>query len=797
MKRKLIDVFIKMKFTLSWLKQFLDTTASAQQISDALNAIGLEVESVEDKGALYKPFIIAQIVDAEPHPNAEKLRVCQVNNGNAILQIVCGAANARAGIKVVLAPIGAIIPSNQLEIKLSSIRGVESNGMLCSADELSMPSDFDGIIELPEDAVVGSSFAEYQKLNEHIFDISITPNRGDAASIYGIARDLSSKGLGKLIPNQHHYQTSNILFSKTVHISDDKNCLEFALAYGSNVDNKVCPSEFARQLQLIGSSPKTPLVDISNYAMFSLGRPNHIYDADKIKGDMHVRFSAQGEEFLALNGVQYTLPEGLTVIADDEKVLSIAGVIGGELSKIEESTKNIIIEIANWDANQIIKAGRALNINTDSRFRFERRVDHGISVKFANFFLSLIQQTCSAQIGDLKVHHKAALPHATEMEFDFDKIKLITGVDISKEHATDILARLGFELKGSTLLIPTFRQGDIALDVDVVEEIMRIHGFDNIHNQPLQQHLSLTSDANSLENIGRNTLINRSYNEIISYSFCSPDDAKRFAFKSNIEIANPISVEMSVMRETIVPNMLAAMKRNEARGLSDSGFFEVGNIYSDAFTDKQTKCFAGLKFGKLNPKSVHKDERDFDFFDAKADLFALIMDLGFDATKLTINDSNAPSYYHPARSASFALGKNIVAYCGEIHPSIAKHYDANSRVVTFELFVESLPKAKQKFARAKLEVSDYQAVYRDFAFIVDAKLSAQEITKACKMADPMIESANIFDVYEGKNIEEGKKSIALSVKIQPQNKTLSDAEITAIYNKIILDAQIRLQASLR
>lgn len=786
-----------MKFTYSWLKQFIDTGASADEVAYALNSIGFEVNEVIDKGRIYNPFVIAEIVASERHPDAEKLSVCTVFNGKEKLQVVCGAANARAGIKVVLAPVGTIIPANGMQIKAAKIRGIESTGMLCSAEELMLEGESDGIIELANDAAVGQSYADYANLNDVVFDIDITPNRGDATSIYGLARDLAAKGIGTL----KDFPASEVKYSGkspiNVVIEDQQNCARFCATYIANINNKVSSPAYTSYLRAIGSSAKSALVDISNYAMLAYGRPNHIYDADKIKGQMVVRKSLAKEKFIAIGGDEYELPEGLTVIADDEKILCVAGVIGGELSKVTEESSNILVEVAEFNAIAVTLAGRALNINTDSRFRFERGIDRDLTDNFANYLNSLIMQTVGGKASETLSVNGSKEETVTEVDFDFALVRSLGGVDLPQGVAKEILARLGFTISGAKVKIPSWRLGTIDGAPDIVEEIIRIYGYDFIPSQslPLEQSKVVISQTTVDQRL-RSCLIMRGMSELITWSFMDENLAKKFGHDNHIRLTNPISSELNVMRQTVVANLLASVTKNVARGANDLSFFEIGAVYNNTFPSKQASCLTGVRVGVLNPRSVHKDERSVNFYDAKADLFAAVEAYGFDASKLTMN-RNAPSYYHPGRSACFSLGKNVIAYCGQLHPAIAKEYDIVSDAVAFELFYESLPQVKQNAKRAKLEVSDYQAVVRDFAFIVADSVAAGDFLKALANADPLLESIQVFDVYSGKGVEEGMKSLAITAKIQPKDKTLSEDEINVIGEKILAVAADKFSAKLR
>ncbi|AIF81935.1 phenylalanyl-tRNA ligase subunit beta [endosymbiont of Acanthamoeba sp. UWC8] len=788
-----------MKFTLAWLKRHLKTEASIAEITHALTNLGLEVEEVIDNAKAYQSFIVAEIEEAVKHPDSEKLKVCKVHNGNETLQIVCGAPNARVGIKVVLAPIGTKIPLNGMEIKASKIRGIESNGMLCSAEELGLSGDGEGIIELGSDARVGQKFAEVAGLNETIFHIGLTPNRGDAASVYGIARDLSATSIGELITPKSSYSFESKAESKIkVTIEDRTGCYEFLGRYIRDVKNSVLAENIAKTLQLIGSSPKTALVDISNYTMMEFGRPNHIYDADKIEGDIVVRKAKSEEKFIALGGEELQLDEDMLVIADNKKILAVAGIIGGELSKVDENTKNIFIEVANFNPLNIARTGRKLNINTDARYRFERRVDAGISEFFINHLTEAVMTNCGGEASNLVSICGEQPKYISEIKFSPAIISKVAGFEIEQTKINEILQKLGFIIEENKVKIPTHRRGDITSEIDLVEEILRVYGFENI---PSAEILIKASElfSKSLEKEKRisERLRLKGLDEVISWSFTDEQTAKNFGFDNLIMLENPISSELSVMRPTIIPNLLGFIAKNLVRGFNNFGLFERGEIFGKEFRDSQSACISGVRVGNMSDKTVHKEERKADFYDIKSDVFAICSEALLNPENLSVT-KNVPQYYHPYRSGAFKLGNKLIAFAGEIHPNILKTLNIKENVVGFEVFLENIPKVNPKNAKSKLELSDFQAVNRDFAFIVDEALEAQSILKVIKSVNKsLIENVSIFDIYSGKGVEEGKKSIALSIKIQPKDKTLFDKEIEEICTNIINEVSIKCGAKLR
>lgn len=778
-----------MKFTYSWIKSVLKTTKSAAEIADKLSLIGLEVEELSDKSKVYAPFIIAEILEATRHPSADKLQVCKVNNGSETLQIVCGAPNAKQGLKVVLAPIGAVIPNGGLVIKKSAIRGIESNGMLCSADELELSDDSEGIIELANDAIVGKSFAEYHGgLNDAVIEIAVTPNRGDATNVYGIARDLHAVGYGELQPLPNPSPKNNGQDSKIkIEIQEPEECYQFYGCYVANVKNGVASAEIRKQLAAIGSSPKSAFVDISNYSMLTYGRPNHFYDADKIVGDkLIVRKSKAGEHFVAIGGAEYTLPEGIVVVADAERVLSIGGVIGGDYSKVTDDTRNIFIEMAQWNPTAMSHSGRTLNIITDARFRNERRIDGGNSDFFMNYIVQLVLDHTSGEASKTQVVLGKVPTYTKEISFDLAKVHSISGVNLSEAKCKEILSKLGFTVDGNNIKVPSFRLGDINHISDLVEEIMRIYGYAEVPSldMPLSS-AQLVFNEKTGEQKARDFLTSRGFSEVILWSFISEKNHQLFELGEQIKIANPISEELAIMRKSLLPNLLLNLTNNYVRGFKDLGMFEVGNIYSAEYTLNQTKSIAACFFGNFQPRSAHKDERVVDFYDLKALANGVISLFGFNPDNLKITQ-DAPSYYHPGRSCALRIGNKLVGYIGEVHPKVLKVFDLKDAVVGFELFTENLPPQKTKLAKAPLEYSNFQTVNRDFAFLLGAEVKASDIIDTVKSTDKtLIEAVDIFDIFTGGNIEAGQKSVAISVRMQPKDKTLSDAEINAAADKII------------
>lgn len=788
-----------MKFTINWLKKHLDTDAPVAVIVTKLNEIGMEVESISDNSKIYEPFIIAEILEALPHPNADRLKVCKVSNGSDVLQIVCGANNARAGIKVVLAPIDSIIPAGNFMIKQSHIRGVDSCGMLCSYEELKLKgNNADGIIELGDDAVIGMKFSEYADLNEVMLDISLTPNRGDCASVLGIARDLHAAKIGTLRNVCLTPYPKAIESNVPVVIEDQENCQELALRQISGVRNTGQLSDAFMKSCLNGIEYqfKTPLVDVSNFMMFDLGRPNHIYDADKIKGAVAVRKSSEGEIFHALDGKEYKLPSGLTVIADAEKILSIAGVIGGELSKIDAKTTNILIEVGNFHPHAVMTSGRALNIITDSRFRFERNVDFANTELVMNALTEAILKNCGGIAADvIKVTGKNR-EYVDTIHFDYSMIKKLSGHEIAEKHSSEILQDLGFIWKDNVITVPSWRVHDVEGQADIVEEILRIYGLSNIPSIELSLSFeSLPQQENSKKKLAT-LMLTRGMNEFISWSFCSENTAKLFADDVHLlKVSNPISIEMSTMRPSIIASLLPLVSKNIDRGRDNLKMFEIGNIYSKQYKSRQTLTVCGIRAGFSIEKDVHSNARLVDFFDVKDDVQSILLELGLKegSVKLT---REVPSYYHPGKSACFKMGPHTLALCGELHPGIAPHIKSKA-LFGFEVFLDNIPLPKSHKMN-KEPLYDFQSVSRDFAFILTKEVAAGDVIQSINsLKIKEIEAIKIFDIYAGQGIQAGCKSVALSVILQPRDRTFTDAEIEKISSQIVSVVNAKLDGVLR
>jgi phenylalanyl-tRNA synthetase beta chain len=787
-----------MKFTLSWLKEHLSTDADLDTITTTLTAIGLEVEGVEDHGAALAPFTVAYVKKAEAHPNADKLRVCEVDTGDGIVQVVCGAPNARTGMKAVFARSGLTVPGSGLTLKPSEIRGVASNGMLVSEREMGLSEAHDGIIEMPEDAPVGVPFARVLGLDDPVIEIAITPNRQDCLGVRGIARDLAAAGLGTLRPAP--VAAIKGAFPSPVDISlrladlDQAACPVFVGRTIRGVKNGPSPDWMQRRLRAIGLRPISALVDITNYLSYDRARPLHVYDADKLTGGIHVRISEAGETLEALDGKTYTLPEGVCVIADDAGALGLGGVMGGEASGCTEETVNVVLESALFDPIRTAYTGRTLGINSDARYRFERGVDSQYVLGGAEDATRLILDICGGEASDLVI--AGAVP-AWEKVVDMrpDRVRALTGIDIPPVDSVRILESLGFraEEMGGVIQaqVPSWRT-DVEGEADLVEEVARIHGYGAIPSTMLPQASETIRPAvnprQRLVRTARRALAARGLNEAVTWSFTSSALADLFGgVPDGLKLANPISSELDAMRPSVLPNLLEAAGRNMDRGFPSVALFEVGPQYKGDGPDDQSTVAGGVRAGVDHPRHWSDRSEPVDVFDAKADALSLLDALGAATANLKIT-TDAPAWYHPGRSGRLMLGpKNCLAQFGEVHPRVLKAMDIKGPVVAFEVFVDAIPvKDRKRTSKPALDASPFQAVERDFAFIVGRDVAAQDLIAAAAGADKkLIEQVSLFDVYEGKGIDENAKSLAIAVRLQPTDRTLTEAEIDAVSDKVV------------
>jgi phenylalanyl-tRNA synthetase beta chain len=792
-----------MKFTLDWLKDHLETEASVDEIATTLTTVGLEVEGVENQGAALSAFVTAHIVSATQHPNADKLRVCKVDAGTGeLIDVVCGAPNARTGLKSVFAFPGTYIPGKDMTIGKGNIRGQVSNGMLCSNAELELSNDHDGIIELPEDAPVGVRYVDYAGIDGVVFDISITPNRGDATGVYGVARDLAAFGLGTLkstdmspVPSGGPSPIAPLPHQFTA--DEPKAIRKFAGRYIKNIKNAPSPDWLQQRLRAVGLRPINAIVDITNLVSLGWGRPLHAYDADKLVGQPVLR-TARNEAFDALDNKIYTLDETMTVIADDAGPLCLGGVMGGIRSGVTETTTNVFMECASWDPELIARTGRKTGIVSDARYRLERHVDPALTEPGLELATRLVLELCGGEPMEPAISGEDVFPDTT-VEFPLAEIKRLTGLTVEPMIVTAILTRLGFAIEGKgevlTVKVPSWRP-DVTQKADLVEEVMRMVGVDNVPVEPLPRlnHVAprMLTNIQNRRRIARRALAARGLDEAVTWSFISHDEATRFGGGSDeLQLANAIASDMTDMRPSLLPGLLAAARRNANRGIDDLALFEVGQIFLNANPDGQHTYATGIRTGtaKLGGAGRHWSGKPapVGVFDAKADLAAVLDALGYDIDKVQLFPDAAP-WSHPGRGGRVAQGPKTLGWFGELHPAWAAELDIDFPVAAFELDLDALPEPRRKATRTKpaLDLSALMPLTRDFAFVVDQAITAGAIIKAARGADKaLIREVVVFDVFEGSHVGEGKKSVAIEVTLQPSDKTLTDEEIDKVSASII------------
>ncbi|MGV1014518.1 MAG: phenylalanine--tRNA ligase subunit beta, partial [Methyloceanibacter sp.] len=784
-----------MKFTLSWLKEHLDTKASVETIADTLTRIGLEVEHVFDPAVALAPFRVAEVVKCEKHPNADKLSVCEVDTGSERVQVVCGAPNARAGLKGVFAPVGSTIPGGGFTLTKAKIRGVESNGMLLSERELELSDEHTGIIELDPKAKVGSPAAKALGLDDAVFDVAITPNRSDCLGVHGIARDLAAAGLGKLKkdavkPVKGRFP-SPIPIALEFDAGSADACPVFAGRLVRGVKNAPSPDWLQKRLRAVGLRPINTLVDITNFISSDRGRPLHVYDADKLKGAIRARLGKTGEKFLALDGKTYDVDGDMCVIADDRAVLGLGGVIGGEDTGSTAATTNVFIESAYFDPKRTARTGRRLGIQSDARYRFERGVDPDFVVPGLELATQLVLDLCGGEPSKAIIAGKP--PKANRpFKFDLAQVKRLSGLDLDHRDIKHLLAALGITLtgKGKTLKVspPSWRP-DITGPTDLVEEVVRLVGVDNVPATPMKRASGVAqpvlTEAQKRQRLARRVLAARGLVEAVTWSFIPPDQAKLFGGgQAELTLSNPISTEMAVMRPSLLPGLIVAAQRNRDRGFADGALFELGQAYRGAAPQDQFVAASGVRFGRsaLTGSGRHwsGEAPEADAFAVKEDAVAALAALGVEQASLTVT-REAPAWFHPGRSAALKLGpKTVLGVFGELHPGLLATLGADAPLAAFELYLDALP-AKRARAPKALDASDLQTVKRDFAFLLDREINAGEVVRAAASADrALISETRVFDVFTGQGVPEGKKSLAIEVTLQPRDKTLTDAEIEAV-----------------
>jgi phenylalanyl-tRNA synthetase beta chain len=800
------------KFTLSWLKEHLDTDASLAEIVDRLTMIGLEVESVEDKAALLAPFVIASVLSAEKHPNADRLRVCMVDTGDGKpVQVVCGAPNARAGMKGVFSAPGNYIPGKDMTLSIGKIRDVESRGMLLSEAELMISDDHDGIIDLPADAPVGTPYAEWAGLGDAVIEINLTPNRSDCTGVDGIARDLGAASLGTYRENTPKPVKGSFPCPVSVTIAAQELCPAFALRLVRGVNNGPSPSWLQKRLTAIGLRPINTLVDITNLITYDRGRPLHVFDATKVKGNLIVRRANNGETLLALDGKTYTLDQGMCVIADEKGVESLAGIMGGEASGCDANTTDVLIESALWDELTTAQTGRKLNINSDARYRFERGVDPNFTVPGLELATQMVLDLCGGEPSEITL---AGDPTSKENVIDFPMSELprLTGLKLPVNDVRRVLEKLGFFAAGQgervKVVVPSWRP-DVHGKADIVEEIVRIVGADQVPSTPFPRgdhaRKPVLTAIQTRTRKAKRALAARGLTEAVTWSFISRDEAELFGGgKAELALANPITAELSDMRPSLMPGLIMAAQKNADRGYPDVGLFEVGQVFTGDRPDDQVTAATGLRRALATPASTGRHwstpTKPVDAFDAKADAFAVLAAAGAPMPALQVVPGG-PAWFHPGRSGTIQMGpKNVIGAFGELHPRALAVLRAEGPLTGFEVILENIPepKAKPTRARPQIDLSPFQPVERDFAFVVERGVKAADIVRAAQGVDrKLITNVSIFDVYEGKGIEPDKKSIAIAVTLQPREKTMTDEEIDALAAKIVAEVSKRTGGVLR
>ena len=799
-----------MIITIPWLKEHLKTTAKESEIINQLTNIGLEVEEVKENSGQMSKFKIAKVLKAEKHPNADKLKVCDVTiGGKEILKVVCGAPNAREGLITIYAPPGAVIPKTNFELKVAKIRGVESSGMLCSESELNLSDDSEGIIELKNrENEIGKSY--FKNNSQKVIDISITPNRADCLGVRGIARDLSSAGVGKLIQikKKKLKQKAKHLIKTSITKEKGQGCEIFGSCYIKNITNRESPEWLKNKLIALGLKPISAVVDITNYVMFDLNRPLHAYDADKIDKEIIVRNARDGEVFEALDNKKYKLKKGMCVISDKSRVLGLGGIVGGTSTSTELETKNILLEAAYFSPSSIRKTARVLNINTDAKYRFERGIDPNSVREGLELATELILKICGGQISKFQIIGKNKQKNKI-INFQIDKFKKLIGIPMTGNEISKILGSLGFKCKKSKSIIkvevPSWRP-DVSLDEDLIEELIRIKGFKHI--QLIEPERNRSQDTlnfkQKLFHLSQRSLASKGYMEIVTWSFSDSKVDKQFSKgEKEITLYNPISSDLNVLRRSIFSNLSIYLKRNQDRGYEDLSLFEIGPTFFGKNPGEQQIVVGGLKSGRVNRKSWLDKERNIDVFDIKSDVIKTLVELGIEEKNLFVSD-NTKNSYHPGRSGSVTLKSEKgphLAYFGEIHPAITKSMDFKDKnIFGFEIFLKNIPEPNKKLRQTKksFKASDYQKSERDFAFIIDKIFKIGALEKIIREVDEsLIQSVTTFDVYQGDNIPKDKKSVAINVTLQAIDKTLTENDLEQISKRIIDTVSEKTGATIR
>jgi phenylalanyl-tRNA synthetase beta chain len=797
-----------MKFTLSWLKEHLETTATAQEIAAALTDLGLEVEALSDPAAKLAAFTIGEVLDARQHPDADRLRLCRVATGAGEKQIVCGAPNARAGIKVVVALPGDYVPGIDATLKVGRIRGVESEGMMLSEREMELSDEHAGILEAPAEAPVGARFVDVRAFDP-VFHIAVTPNRPDALGVAGVARDLAARGLGRLVTPAIEPVPGGFPCPIGVYLAPDVDkeaCPLFAGRLIRGVTNGPSPAWLQARLRAIGLRPISALVDVTNFVTYDRARPLHVFDADAIRGAVCVRLAKPGESLVALDDKTYRFDGTETLVCDEHGAESIGGVMGGARTGVTDATVNVFVESAWFDPVRTARTGRRLKINSDARYRFERGVDPLSAVPGIELATRLILELCGGEASEVVV---AGAPprHDRTLSLRPERVAALVGMDVPSAEQTRILTALGFEADedGARVRPPSWRP-DVREEADLVEEIARIASLAKLEGRPLPRRAGVArpvlTPAQRRAGAARRQIAALGYNECVTYSFIDREAAALFGGGADeVRLANPISSEMSHLRPDLLPGLLRAAARNQARGFADLALFEVGAVFPGGEPGEQSLMAAGLRVGHAAPRSAHGARRPVDLFDAKADAEAVLAAVAAPSGMPPTRD--APSWLHPGRAGLLRLGRNPLAAFGEVHPRILRELDVRGPAVAFVVWLSHLPEPKRRgSARPPLEASDLPAVERDFAFVLDSAVEAESVLKAARGADKaLIREAAVFDVFEGPRAEAqmgpGKKSLAIAVRLQPTEATLTEKEIEAVSARVVAAVEKATGGALR
>jgi phenylalanyl-tRNA synthetase beta chain len=794
-----------MKTTIGWLKTHLDTDASPGAIVDRLVMLGHDVEGAENRAEALEPFTVASVVSAERHPNADRLKVCLVDTGKAQVQVVCGAPNAHTGMKGVFAPAGTVIPRTGALLKETVIRGVASRGMLCSAYELGLGEDHEGIIELPQDAPIGEQYLSYAGLGDTVLDIKVTPNRADCLGVRGIARDLAAAGIGRLKPLDTTPVPGNFCSPIGIHIEDHSACPLFLGRHLRGLRNGPSPGWLRRRLEAIGLRPISALVDITNFMTFNVNRPLHVFDAGRLQGSLTVRFARSGETLLALNGQEYALDSEITAIADSAGVQSLGGVIGGEATGCTEATTEVFIEAALFDPVRTAATGRKLNIASDARYRFERGLDPAFVQDGLEIATRLMLDLCGGEASEI-VTAGAVPDWRRRYILRRERPATLGGLDVPAEESAAILTTLGFMVErlpgGDLAAEPPSWRGDIEGEADLVEEVVRVKGYDQIPAVPLDRDTALSraslTPVQRRAELVRRSLAERGLTEAVTFSFISACEAELFGgAKPELRLVNPISAELDAMRPSLLPGLLAAVRRNADRGFPDAALFELGPLYRDDTPAGQALVAAGLRAGHTGPKQWRAKEHEVDLYDVKSDALAALAAMGASAESVQVSADPA-GWYHPGRAATLRLGNKVLGAFGELHPAVIEALDVRPPLAGFEVFLDAVPEPRTGRAKLPVQLSVFHPIERDFAFVVDHELPAETLLRAARGVDrKLVTEIRLFDIYQGVGLPEGKKSLAITVVLQPQERTLTDAEIEGFSQRLIAQVEKATGGQLR